>query len=302
MARRGGANRLHGYLVIDKPAFWTSHDVVGRLRKLTGERKVGHAGTLDPGATGVLPVAIGEATRSLEYLAESSKTYVAEVTLGVTTDSHDADGTVVATRSVPDLELHRITEVVDRFLGPHLQLPPMHSAIKVNGRRLYELARRGEEIARDPRPVVFHELELLSWTSPVLRLRVDCSKGTYIRALARDLGEQLGCGGYLSNLVRTRTGPFELDDAWTLAELESLDLIDDWERIAVHPDAGAQLLDAIVIEPEAALSWKQGKALPGCADPEALVRVYDDTGNWLGIGRGTRDRDWQPEKVIIEAA
>lgn len=302
MSRRGGAGRLHGYLVVDKPACWTSHDVVNRVRRLTGERKVGHAGTLDPAATGVLPVAVGVATRSLEYLAESSKTYLAEITLGVATDSYDADGIVVDNSSVPPLHTDAIAEVLASFLGVQRQVPPMHSAIRVGGKRLYELARRGESIDRDARVVQFHELRLVSWNSPVLTCCVDCSKGTYIRTLAHDIGLRIGCGAHLSNLVRLRTGSFSLTDAWTLGELESIDLISEWETVALHPDAGCDSLDAIVIDLTDAVAWRQGKQLPAAVDTEAFVRVYDAEGEWLGIARGSGDGHWQPSKVVGSAA
>ena len=165
--KRSGPNRLHGYLVIDKPAGWTSHDVVGRVRRLTGERKVGHAGTLDPAATGVLPVAVGTATRSLEFLSESSKTYLAEITFGVSTDSYDADGVVLSVAPIGDLTRDRVETALRSLEGPQHQVPPMHSAIKIGGKRLYELARRGEEIEREPRDIVLHEILLVDWTSPV---------------------------------------------------------------------------------------------------------------------------------------
>lgn len=301
MARRG-PGRLHGYLVIDKPAGWTSHDVVARVRKLTGERKVGHAGTLDPAATGVLPVAVGLATRSLEFLAESSKTYVAEITFGITTDSHDIDGSVVATAPTTDLDRTRVEQALESFKGHQMQVPPMYSAVRIDGHRLYELARRGEEVAREPRPIVIHEIELKDWQPPVATVCIDCSKGTYIRTLAHDLGVRLGCGAFLSNLVRVRTGPFTLGDAWTLAELSEIDLAIEWTTVAVHPDAALESMPGIVIDERESLDWINGKPLAASSPATAeWVRVYDNRGRWLGVGRRA-DEAWQPHKVINEAA
>ncbi|HEU5432398.1 MAG TPA: tRNA pseudouridine(55) synthase TruB, partial [Thermomicrobiales bacterium] len=199
---------LHGFLVIDKPAGWTSFDVVARARRLLGEKRIGHAGTLDPAATGVLPLAVGAARKTLEFLAEASKTYDAEITFGVETDTWDRDGAVVAMADAGELTRDQIAGALEPFRGSFAQTPPMHSAIKIGGRKLYQLARKGEEIERPARSVTIHALDLLGWESPVARLRVDCSKGTYIRSLAHDLGAALGMGAHLSALRRTRTGPF----------------------------------------------------------------------------------------------
>jgi tRNA pseudouridine55 synthase len=300
---RSGPNRLHGYLVIDKPAGWTSHDVVGRVRRLTGERKVGHAGTLDPAATGVLPVAVGLATRSLEFLSESSKTYLAEITFGVTTDSYDIDGVVICTAPVTGVTEERIRIELEAMTGDQLQVPPMHSAIRVAGRRLYELARRGEEIEREARAVTLHELRLIDWQEPVATVLVDCSKGTYVRSIARDLGERLGCGAYLSDLVRLRSGPFTLEDAWTIRELSELDLSDEWTTIAIHPDAGAASLDAIVIDGRADVEWSFGRPIPRYAESTEPVRVYNEAGEWLGVAEADPEVPvWRPHKVVSNAA
>lgn len=302
MARRG-PGRLHGYLVIDKPAGWTSHDVVARVRRLTGERKVGHAGTLDPAATGVLPVAVGVATRSLEFLAGSSKTYLAEVTFGVRTDSYDGDGAVIEVSQTGDLSRERIESALGGFEGAQTQIPPMHSAIKIGGRRLYELARKGEEIERAARDVVIDEIYLLDWSSPVATIFINCSKGTYIRSLAHDLGERLGCGAFLSNLVRLRTGPFTLDDAWTLDMLAEVDLESEWPTVAAHPDAALEGLDGVIVDEPSATDWMHGKALPAATDFAGWVRIYDVHGDWLGIARRERGTDmWKPHKVISDAA
>src|SRR5262245_59612234 len=239
---------LHGYLVIDKPAGWTSFDVVARARHILGERRIGHAGTLDPAATGVLPLAVGAATKTLEYLNDVSKTYLAEVTFGVETDSLDVDGRVTRVAGADGLTVEAVECALACFRGPTMQIPPMHSAIKVGGRKLYELARRGDEIPRAPRAVTIHHLELLDWTAPVATFLVDCSKGTYIRALVRDLGAATGTGAYLSNLVRARSGPFHLCQAITLEELADSGLPWSWPWVAVHPDVPVQGWPALLLD------------------------------------------------------
>jgi len=301
---------LHGYLVIDKPAGWTSHDVVGRLRRLLGERKIGHAGTLDPAATGVLPVAVGDATKTLEYLTEASKTYLAEITFGVETDSYDGDGRVTRVNDASRIEHGAVCSALLAMEGPQQQLPPMHSAIKIGGKRLYEAARRGEDIDRPLRSVSFHALELVEWVPPVATVFVDCSKGTYVRTLAHDLGRHTGLGAYLSGLIRLRSGPFSLYDAWTIDELQSIsesgcDLIrDQWPVIALHPDVASAALPVVVLENVEAKNWAHGKAIDADGLDVAQVdgvafRTYDAQGRWIGTGRvDEQSGAWRPAKVV----
>ncbi|MDQ3045122.1 MAG: tRNA pseudouridine(55) synthase TruB, partial [Chloroflexota bacterium] len=180
--------RHHGFLIIDKPAGWTSHDVVARVRRLIDERRVGHAGTLDPAATGVLPIAVGDATRVVEYLTDASKSYVAEVTFGISTDSADGDGRVTRVADARELTADAIASALLKFVGRIEQVPPMHSAVRVGGRRLYELARTGVSVERQPRQVHIFRAELLTWTEQCATIAVDCSKGTYIRSIAQGLG------------------------------------------------------------------------------------------------------------------
>jgi tRNA pseudouridine55 synthase len=300
---RRGPGRLHGYLVIDKPTGWTSHDVVGRVRRLTGERKVGHAGTLDPAATGVLPVALGLATRSLEFLAGSSKTYLAEITFGVRTDSYDVDGIVQSVGTTEGIDETLLRRSLSNFCGIQQQIPPMHSAIKIDGRRLYELAREGSVIERSPRAIEIHEIELIEWNPPVATVCIDCSKGTYIRSIAHDLGEIFDCGAYLSNLVRLRAGPFTIADAWTLQELAELELVNDWESVAVHPDAALEGFAGLVLGEDETKDWSFGRSIRADEDSPEWVRVYDEHGAWLGIGQNDGAlQQWRPYKVVGEAA
>ena len=299
--RRATNGRLHGVLIIDKPAGWTSHDVVARVRRLTRERRVGHAGTLDPAATGVLPVLVGDATRVVEFLADAAKGYLAEITLGVETDTYDGDGTVTAVHAGDLPDLTTIDRALDQFRGPVLQRPPMHSAIRVGGQRLYEAARRGEVVDRVLRPVTILELRVVGWQAPVLTVEVDCSKGTYIRSIAHDLGEVLGTGAYLSNLVRTWTGPFGIAEAWTMTDLERAldqDPEREWERLAVHPDIIVQDWPAIIVGAGDRNAWLQGRHVPGPASQgQPNVRAYDRDGHWLGIGHGS-ETGFRPWKVV----
>lgn len=300
MAKRATRGKYHGFVVIEKPAGITSHDVVGAVRRMTGERRVGHAGTLDPAAVGVLPIAVGLATRTVEYLSESSKGYLAEITFGVETDSLDGDGTVTSVNDASSLTLEQIESVLPTFRGDVLQVPPMHSAIKIDGRPLYERARQGEEIDLDARAVTIHQLEVVSWQHPVLEIFVYCSKGTYVRSLARDIGEAVGTGAYMSNLVRTSTGPFDLQDAWTLEQLSELIELGYWEDIAAHPDTALYDRPAIVLNSDHAGMWMHGSAVPADV-PRELVRVYDVRGNWLGVGSGDPETGTvKPEKVVTE--
>ena len=291
---------LHGILVIDKPAGWTSHDVVGWVRRWSGERKVGHGGTLDPAATGVLPVALNDGTRVLEFLTDASKAYLAEITFGVVTDSADADGVVtsVAEAAIAD---EALADALGHFRGPIRQRPPLHSAVKVDGKRAYDLARAGVTTELPERDVTIFALEVLAWKPPVLSVAIECSKGTYIRSIARDLGDRLGCGAYLSNLVRTRSGPFALDTAWPIPELAGLEPAAEWPTIALHPDQGVAGWPSIVIDEAGAIEWSYGRTLSiTTADAVAArCRVYDSSGNWLGLADRSVDGEcWTPLRVI----
>lgn len=214
---------MDGILNIYKEAGWTSHDVVAKLRGILRTRKIGHTGTLDPDAVGVLPVCIGRATKACDMLTDKSKIYEAVLLLGVTTDTEDISGTIL-TQSDVCTTSEEVTNAVQSFIGDYEQIPPMYSAIKVNGKKLYELAREGKVIERKPRPVTIYQLEILEMNLPRVRIRISCSKGTYIRSLCRDIGEKLGCGGCMEQLTRTKVGEFSLNDALTLSQVEELAL------------------------------------------------------------------------------
>lgn len=216
------AREPEGVLLVDKPRGPTSHDVVGRIRRLYGTRRVGHAGTLDPMATGLLVILVGKATKASAYLMSQDKAYEADLTLGVVTDSQDAEGEVRETHPVPALAEETIRAAMSRMLGDQYQTPPMHSARKVNGVPLYKLAHKGLEIEREPRFIRVDSMELVRWSTPTLTFRTRCSKGTYVRTLGHDLGKALGPGGHLTALRRTASGTHEVGQAATLDALERM--------------------------------------------------------------------------------
>ena len=220
------AKEMEGVLLVDKPAGMTSHDVVYRLRRKLQIKRIGHAGTLDPAATGLLIMLIGKATRISQYLISVDKVYEGEITLGVTTNSQDGDGEVMETRPVPPLTEEQVRETMKTFLGDQYQMPPMFSAIKIGGVPLYKLARKGEEVVREPRFIRVAAFELLSCASPKLTFRHDSTKGTYVRTIAHDLGQKLGCGAHLSSLRRTGSGKFTIAQCTPLDEIEKLSLPD----------------------------------------------------------------------------
>ena len=209
---------MNGIVIIDKPAGWTSQDVTARLRRVFGTRRIGHGGTLDPMATGVLPGFVGRATRGVEFFEHAEKTYETELLLGVATDTEDTTGTVLTRREV-SVTQEQLDGTLGRFRGEIMQIPPMYSALKVNGQKLCDLARKGRQVERQPRPVTIHELTLLSREGDTLRLRVRCSKGTYIRTLCADIGEALGCGGCMQALRRTQAGEYTIAEAVPLQQL-----------------------------------------------------------------------------------
>lgn len=209
---------MNGIVIIDKPQDWTSQDVTARLRRVFQTRRIGHGGTLDPMATGVLPVFVGRATRGVEFFEHAEKTYETVLQLGLTTDTEDTTGTVLEEKAV-SVTKEQVEKVLESFRGEILQIPPMYSALKVNGQKLCDLARKGKEVERKPRPITIHELTLLDMGETTLRLRVKCSKGTYIRTLCKDIGNALGCGGCMAELRRTTAGEYTIEEAVPLMDL-----------------------------------------------------------------------------------
>lgn len=274
----------NGILIVDKPADWTSHDVVAKLRGKLREKRIGHAGTLDPMATGVLPIFVGRATRAVEFFADGGKEYLAGLRLGISTDTQDVTGTVMESRPVTATK-EDVAEAIKQFTGDILQIPPMYSAIKKDGKKLYELARKGQEVERAPRPITIYQLELLSQESETdYLLRVVCSKGTYIRTLCHDLGQALGCGGTLSSLRRTVAAGFPIAEAVSLEQV----LNHTSPAELLRPvDTGFVQYPAVTISPKAEKVARNG-AVVSCPDaPEGLCRVYSESGEFLLLGSCT---------------
>jgi len=301
-----GKQPLTGILNIAKPAGMTSHDVVDRVRRISGQRRVGHAGTLDPSATGVLVVCLGQATRVAEYLMASDKVYRAQIRLGVSTDTHDAEGEVTATAEVEvgEEEGWRVRKTLAAFVGPIQQVPPMYSALKRNGIPLYKLARQGITVEREPRSVVIHDIDLLRWTSPLLTIRVKCSPGTYIRALARDLGQKLGCGAHLQSLARLASGHFALEEAVSLDELAEAFAQGNYQEF-IHPlDEALLNFDSMVVDAQTEKCIRHGQQIEapldcGGGERAKFRRAYSEKGELLAILRhDPQTGHWQPKKVF----
>ena len=292
---------MDGILNIHKATGMTSHDVVGRVRKLLKQKRVGHAGTLDPAASGVLPICVGQGTRVAEYLSESGKAYHADITFGIVTDTYDAEGDVVR-QSPVTLARADIEAVLPSFLGPQMQVPPIYSAIKIQGQPAYKRTRAGEVLVLDPRPISLYALDIFDWQSPRLTLAIECSKGTYIRSLAYDLGERLGCGAYLSALIRTRSGPFKLDESSTLEQLAEAIEQNTITHLLFPADYALQQYPAIYLDEATTERVLHGNAFHSEPLSNTMARVYDDKGTFLAIAIwNEQGQVWQPEKVFVNA-
>ena len=274
----------NGILVIDKSAGWTSQDVAAKLRGVFHERRVGHGGTLDPMATGVLPVFIGRATRAAEFLESAEKEYVAGLCLGVVTDTQDTSGIVLETNPVC-VTRAQLEVALRQFLGPIEQTPPMYSAIKINGQKLYELARRGQEVARRPRSITIHALELLEGEGADWTIRVRCSKGTYVRTLCHDLGRALGCGGCMSSLRRTRAGSFTLAQAVTMQQVLDFAAGQDPQQLLMPVDAVFAAHPPLIVTLGQAAKLKNGAQVKDWRFQPGTYRVYAEDGEFLLLGR-----------------
>src|SRR2546429_3129264 len=298
---------MDGILNINKATGMTSHDVVAKVRKILRQKRVGNTGTLDPAASGVLPICIGQATRVAEYLSESGKAYQAEIIFGAVTDTEAPERTVTRTAPVAELSSPQIEQALPPFLGPQAQLPPRYSALKIQGQPAYKRVRAGEEISLEPRSINIAQMEIIAWDSPRLILAIECSKGTYIRSLAYDLGEHLGCGGYLGALVRTRSGPFLLSESITLEQLAVAAASGSVEEHLFPADRALQDYPALLLDATTAERVLHGNAfrydhynrdLPTSTD---LARVYDTGGPFLGIcGRGAAQKGGKAKKGLTK--
>lgn len=291
---------MNGIFNVDKPAGMTSHDVVAVVRKISGESRVGHAGTLDPMATGVLLVCIGQATRVVEYLTDHDKKYHARIRLGIETDTYDATGSVVAEKQV-SVTVDQIKEALAGFSGRISQHPPAYSAIKQNGVPLYKLARQGIDVETEPREVEIYSILLTAFTPPDLEIDIHCSKGTYVRSLAHDLGAKLGCGAHLSALTRTASGQFTLENAIALDRLKDAFANHFAEQFLNPIDEALLQFEAIVVEPGIVKRIQQGSPLICEREYSTpLLRVYSTRGELIAIMEPSGEPGtWKPKKVFL---
>lgn len=289
--------RIDGVLLLDKPAGLTSNAALQKARRLFNAAKAGHTGTLDPMATGLLPLCFGEATKFAGGLLAADKRYAATVRLGVRTDTADAEGRILETRPVAVMR-EQLEAVLARFCGDILQVPPMHSALKRDGRSLYEYARKGIELERAPRAVTIHSLDLRSFEGDHIEFDVDCSKGTYVRTLAEDIGEVLGCGGHLTALRRTRIGSLRLEEAFALDALEAM-TPEAREALLQPADALLTTLPRLDLDADATQRFGHGQAVPAVRGPIAgQLRIYADDGRFLGLGRAAPDGRVAPARLV----
>lgn len=302
MSRKRRGRRIDGILLLDKPAGAGSNQALQQVKRLYQAQKAGHTGSLDELATGLLPICLGEATKISGYLLDADKYYRATCRLGISTTTGDAEGEVVSERPVPELDRERIEAALSRFRGEISQVPPMHSALKHQGTRLYELARQGIEVERKPRTVTIHSMELIDSGTDWLEIDVHCSKGTYIRTLAEDIGEALGCGAHISALRRLGAGPFSAEQMVTMEQLE-----------AALAEGGLPAIDAMLMPVDSALAASpaieltstlayylcQGQAiLVPNAPTSGLLRLYDDRQRFLGIGEVLDDGRIGPRRLL----
>lgn len=295
------ATSLSGFLIIDKPWGVTSFSMVALVRRLTGVKRVGHAGTLDPLATGVLPVAVGQAARLIEYLDDASKTYVARVRFGASTDTYDAEGAVTATHDASAVTAESVRQALTAFIGEIVQTPPLYSAVKVVGKPLYKYAREGAAIEVAPRVVRIDGIELRSFDAACVaaEIEVHCGKGTYIRSLAHDLGGRLGCGAHLAALRRTSSGGFSIDDAQAPTEIGARCAEGRLDELLLAPDRAVERRPAAIFERDHALDVLCGRDVRiETAASGDLSRAYTVEGDFLGVLRKLAGGAWHPEKVL----
>lgn len=297
----------NGVINIYKEKGFTSHDVVAKMRGICKQKKIGHTGTLDPDAVGVLPVCLGSATKLCDMLTDRNKEYIARMRLGVVTDTQDMSGTVLQEKTVTATE-KEVLEAVYSFLGEYAQIPPMYSALKVDGKKLYELARQGREVERKPRNVTIYEIEILSMELPEVTLRVACSKGTYIRTLCHDIGQKLGCGAAMASLERTKSGRFTLDTAVTLEKLEQLRDEGKIGEVLIPVDAMFEELPSLHVQEAAQKLLENGncfylnqileRRLFGDGEE---VRVYSQSGRFFGIySFEKKEGRFRPRKMFLQ--
>ena len=285
---------MNGIVIVDKPQGWTSQDVTARLRRVFGTRRIGHGGTLDPMATGVLPVFVGRATRAVEFFEHAEKAYETVLRLGILTDTEDISGTVLESREVSVSE-ETFLDILNRFRGEILQIPPMYSALKVNGQKLCNLARAGKEVERQPRPITIHELTCLEFNGTTARLRVRCSKGTYIRTLCKDIGLALGCGGCMESLRRISAGAYTAEES---VPLETL-LETETPEVFLRPvDSMFTQYPAVTLTPKQELRCRNGNSFTLNVAP-GTYRAYSQSGEFLMLAK-VSDNIMSTEKSFFD--
>lgn len=296
---------MDGIINVYKERGFTSHDVVAKLRGILRQKKIGHTGTLDPEAQGVLPVCLGKGTKVCELLTDKSKTYQAVLLLGVVTDTQDTTGTILENREVTCTE-EQVRECISRFVGIQEQIPPMYSALKVNGKKLYELARAGVEVERKARNITIEEIQIDSVNLPEITFTVTCSKGTYIRTLCHDIGQSLGCGGCMKSLLRTRVGIFSIENSVTLAQIEKMRDEGKLNEIIDSVDSVFESYPAAVLNEEALRLVKNGNPIQkdmihvASTIDGMLVRLYDPDKNFLAVyAWNQRRKSWRAEKMFL---
>jgi len=295
-------NVVSGVLVVDKPIGMTSHDVVQIIRRGTGIRRAGHTGTLDPRASGVLVVLIGPAVRLSEYVSASDKRYQATIRLGSSTDTYDAEGVVTSSGSVEDITEEQFVDKLQNFVGEIEQVPPPYSAVKVQGRKAYEMAREGEEVELEPRKIQVYSLDLLEWDSPEAVVDVFCSSGTYVRSLANDLGTALGCGAHLVGLRRTKSGRFTLRDAVPLRRLQESFTAGNWYKYLIPAAEALGDWQSVELDADQVELIRHGHRVPADPGAEGWARGISEQGDLVALLElDNATMEWQPKKVFFSS-
>jgi len=295
---------LNGILNVDKPTGITSMDVVRRVKRASDQERIGHGGTLDPMATGVIPICLGQATRMMEYLVSGTKQYKAQITFGVETTTYDKLGEIIQTKKVKQITYKNLLDITDRFTGEIEQIPPMFSALKHKGKRLYELARKGITVERESRKVKILNISILEWNPPHLSVEITCGKGFYVRSFAHDLGQLLGCGGHLSELVRTKNGAFTIQDAMPLIEVETRLRTNNLKSILKPIDFAIKYMPTAIVDAQTEDMIRNGKPVSHNihvfdTDAGYNCRVYGTDGTFLAIMSYESELNhWQPNRVF----
>ncbi len=299
---KSNAKKIDGILLLDKPLHMTSNGVLQRVKWLFGAKKAGHTGSLDPLATGMLPLCFGEATKVSQFLLDSDKCYQVEVTLGAKTATGDAEGDIIETKAIPELSETLLKTVLQQFIGCIEQVPPMYSALKFQGKPLYQLARKGIEVERKARTVKIYSMTLNEWQHDKLNLTVQCSKGTYIRTLAEQIGEKLGCGGFVSALRRIAVMPYQQNKMHTLAEIEELHQrlgADALQTLLLPMDTSVQHLPPVKLSSSATFYLRTGQpVMIAHLSTEGFVRLFADDGRFMGIGEILEDGKLAPRRLV----